>query len=157
MPEDDGADETSARHTAIEKMLALFCAAYDREPPDTVERRVKVGVWAIALASVPVAEIVPLAKRELAERESPFFPVPADLLRRYRSRFSLTPDGAANATAYLPYASSRRPALPEPVPPLQIEPEELKRRLRMSAPFSASRKDGLNTEGTEENERHGEV
>lgn len=123
-----------ARHAAIEKMLALFCAAYDREPPDAVERRIKVGVWTVALACVPVAEMLPLAKRELAGRESPFFPVPADLLRRWQSLSRRTPEGAANAAAYLPFCPSRRPALPEPLPPLQIEPEELKRRLRLGAP-----------------------
>lgn len=127
-----------ARHATIEKMLALFCAAYDREPPDAVERKLKVGVWALALARVPVAELLPLAKHELAERENCFFPVPADLLRRWKSRSHLTPEGAANAAAYLPYSPARRPALPEALPPLQIEPEELKRRLKTGVPIGTA-------------------
>lgn len=148
-PDRDGGEEMGARHAAIEKILALFCAAYDREPPDAVERKVKVGVWAIALSRVPVAELLPLAKRELAERESSFFPVPADLLRRWQSqsRSRLTPDGAANAAAYLPYSPARRPALPEPLPPLQIEPEELKRRLGTRAPSRAQSSTPAESEG----------
>ncbi|BCM88783.1 hypothetical protein IAD21_00625 [Abditibacteriota bacterium] len=123
--------DTASRHAAIEKLLVLFCAAYDREPPDALERKLKVGVWVTALIDVPVAEILPLAKRELAERESAFFPVPADLLRRWNThqKRPLTPEGAANATAYLPYVPSTRFALSASLSPLQIELQELKRRL----------------------------
>ncbi len=131
--------DLAARHAAIEKLLALFYAAYDREPPEPLERKLKVGVWATALALVPVAELLPLAKRELTERESPFFPVPADLVRRWHARLRLTPEGAANVAAYLPYSPMPpRPALPEALPPLQIEPEELKRRLGFVAPRTGS-------------------
>lgn len=120
-------------------MLALFYLACDREPPEGAERVAKVGVWAQALQDVPVAQIVPLAHAELRERESAFFPAPADLLRRFNEGAHFSPEGATNTAAYLPYSPSNARVLPpSPDVPLQIEPQELKRRLGLVRDESAS-------------------
>ena len=127
-------NDLAARHAAVEKILVLFYAAYDREPPEGAEKKVKIGVWASALENVPTSQLLPLARQELRERESAFLPVPADLLRRWTASRSYTPEGAPNPDAYLPYVPAKVPALPQPLPPLQIEPAELKRRLGLLPP-----------------------
>lgn len=111
----------------IEQVLALFLAAYGRDPLSGMEKRIKVAAWRTALEDVPRGELLPLAQAELKARTSPFLPVPADLLRRWKGEDYLTnEDGktervtVANASAYQPLQPTANQlafnerALPEP-------------------------------------------
>jgi len=130
------------RERVCEQILALFYAAYGRDPLQGMERNIKVAAWRMALADVPVSQIMPLAELELKNRTNKFLPTPADLLARWKGEEVITDeDGkpervvAANAAAY---------ALLQPTENELAYREEMAKRALPSAP---EHRDSISTDG----------
>ncbi|MBW3635008.1 MAG: hypothetical protein KY445_00910 [Armatimonadetes bacterium] len=127
-----------------EKVLLWFCSWKGTEPFQGMDRRIRLGQWCESLSEIPVAQLLPLAQEETRHRTSDFFPTPANLhARRSGEETTLGEDGKpekatrANVAAYESWDEQKarmeraaRESLPESLPPLEIDPEELKRRLK---------------------------
>jgi hypothetical protein len=128
-----------------EKVLLWFCSWKGMEPFQGMDRRIRLGTWCDSLSTIPVSELLPLAQEITRHRSSPYFPTPADMhARRNGEETSVGDDGKiekatrANVVAYENWDKQKtgmeraaQNALPEPMPPLEIDPEDLKTRLGM--------------------------
>ncbi|HEX9996528.1 MAG TPA: hypothetical protein VGB45_05240, partial [Abditibacterium sp.] len=134
-----------ARVKETEKVLMYFCVCKSMQPFQGIDRRLRLGAWCDALSLIPIDELMPLAQEEWRHRTSDFFPTPADMhARRNGDETSVGDDGRiekatrANVAAYESWDEQKarmeraaQNALPEPIPPLEIDPEDLKTRLGM--------------------------